>query len=77
MSTISADLADLLRTIDYPAHQTDLVREARKEGISRAEVSRLAGMTPRSYSGRFDVMSELRWNRALFSRTSSLQPLAV
>jgi hypothetical protein len=74
MPTISPELTALLKGMDYPAHQSDLVREASREGIARAELMRLAQMTPRSYSGRFDVMSELRWNHSAHTITASLRP---
>jgi hypothetical protein len=64
MLTISAELTALLKAMEYPAHQSDLVREAARERIPEAELARLMRMTPRSYSGRFDVLRELRWDRA-------------
>ena len=74
MSTISAELVELLKAFDYPAHQSDLVREARREGICASEVSRLTQITPRNYSGRFDVMRELRRDRAQSASAARLQP---
>ncbi|WP_213815582.1 hypothetical protein [Glaciihabitans sp. dw_435] len=64
MSTISSELAELLKEFDYPAHQSDLIREARREGVRVADVNRLARMAPRNYSGRSDVMRELRRDRS-------------
>ena len=74
MTTISPELAHLLRTIDFPAHASDLVREAIRERVPQAEVRRLEQMTPRSYTGRFDVLRELRWNHAV-AHTGHRQPV--
>lgn len=77
MSAVSTDLGQFLKTMDYPAHQSDLVREAVREGLAPDEVSRLRRIAPRSYSGRFDVLLELRWERATGGPTRISQPLLV
>jgi hypothetical protein len=65
--SISTELNTLLKSIDYPAHKSDLVREAIRDGINQTELARLQGMMPRSYSGRYDVLRELKWQRTLQS----------
>jgi Protein of unknown function (DUF2795) len=62
--SISTELNMLLKSIDYPAHKSDLVREAIRDGINQSELARLQGMMPRSYSGRYDVLRELKWQRS-------------
>jgi hypothetical protein len=61
--SISIELNSLLKTMDYPASKSDLVREAVRDRINQAELARLRAMMPRSYSGRYDVLRELKWQR--------------
>jgi hypothetical protein len=65
--SISVELNTLLKSIDYPAHKSDLVREAVRDRINQSELARLQGMMPRSYSGRYDVIRELKLQRTLQS----------
>jgi hypothetical protein len=61
--SISMELNSLLKTMDYPAYKSDLVREAIRDRINQAELTRLQNMMPRSYSGRYDVLRELKFQR--------------
>jgi hypothetical protein len=61
--SISIELNSLLKTMDYPAYKSDLVREAIRDRINETELTRLQSMMPRSYSGRYDVLRELKWQR--------------
>jgi hypothetical protein len=76
MTTISAELNSLLKSMEYPAHRSDLVREAAREGVRDAEYQRLTRITPRSYSGRFDVLRELALGR-MTAPTTSLAPVGA
>jgi hypothetical protein len=58
---ISTEMSQFLSSMDYPAHRHDLVREATRDGLNVTDLARLAEVTPRSYSGKLDVMLELKW----------------
>ena len=57
---ISVEMKTLLSTIDYPAHPSDLLREAARDGVSTDEVEQLAMLPDRAYQGMHDVTRTLR-----------------
>jgi hypothetical protein len=56
----SIQLKTLLTTIDYPAHPSDLIREAERDGVPAHEVGQLALLPDRAYQGMHDVSRTLR-----------------
>lgn len=62
--TISAEMKTLLSTIDYPAHPSDLLREAARDGVSSRDVEQLAMLPDRAYQGMHDVARTLRHHRS-------------
>jgi hypothetical protein len=59
----STQMKTLLTTIDFPAHPSDLLREAARDGVPAHEVEQLGLLPDRAYQGAHDVTRTLRHNR--------------
>lgn len=56
----STHLKTLLAEIDYPAHPSDLLREAARDGVPAYEIEQLSLLPDRAYQGSHDVTRTLR-----------------
>lgn len=59
----SIHLKKLLAEIDYPAHPSDLLREAARDGVPAYEIEELSLLPDRAYQGSHDVTRTMRHHR--------------
>lgn len=55
----SQQMTTLLTSIDYPAHPSDLIREAMRDGVPVHERAQLNQLPDRAYQGVLDVARTL------------------